>query len=204
MNGMPMLIFVVCVATGVVVFSVMLHSVLWHHRTAGANAARFHSNAAVEIVWTLIPIAIVVAMAMPAMRVLLAPEERPATPVGVTGDPLYGHAEQSDQAARVVGDAAIPQQRVRELEDQEEHFPLAVDTSRATPNGQPKPIRRTASEPIRRGWLPDRAVKRAGASVPGLVCERDARRDSADEASVPGPVDSAGVDNIRLDDKGWC
>lgn len=198
-----MLIFAVCVATGVVVFSAMVCSVLRHHRSAGANAARFHRNAAVEIAWTLIPLAIVVAMAIPAMRVLLAPEESPAASGRVTGHPLNGEYGHPGEAARFVADPAIAQQRVRELEEHHEHFLRAVDTATTAPDSQPLPVLPTASEPTHHGWPPGPAVQGV-AAAPGLACERDARRVSADEAGAPMPFASTRLGAVGLGDKGWC
>jgi cytochrome c oxidase subunit 2 len=65
-----MLIFWVCVVIGVVVFGVMIFSMLMHRKSIGAVPADFHDNTKVEILWTVIPVIILVAMAVPATRTL--------------------------------------------------------------------------------------------------------------------------------------
>src|SRR5690606_8747260 len=69
-----MLIYWVCVAIGVVVFGVMLWSIIHHRKSKGATAAQFHHNTTAEIVWTVIPILILVGMAIPATRTLIKME----------------------------------------------------------------------------------------------------------------------------------
>jgi cytochrome c oxidase subunit 2 len=59
-----------CVAIGVVVFGVMLWSIINHRKSKGAVSATFHESTKVEIIWTIIPFAILILMAIPATRVL--------------------------------------------------------------------------------------------------------------------------------------
>ena len=52
-----------CVAIGVVVFGVMIYALIHHRKSKGYKAAAFHENIKLEIVWTLIPIIILIALA---------------------------------------------------------------------------------------------------------------------------------------------
>ncbi|NOT85741.1 MAG: cytochrome c oxidase subunit II [Methylococcaceae bacterium] len=61
-----MLILWICVAVGALVFGVMFFSIFFHRKSKGHVAATFHENTTVEIVWTVIPTIILVAMAIPA------------------------------------------------------------------------------------------------------------------------------------------
>ena len=70
-----MLILWICVAIGVVVFGVMFISILRHRKAAGARAAQFHHSTFAEIAWTIIPIVILVAMAVPATTTLIEMED---------------------------------------------------------------------------------------------------------------------------------
>ena len=70
-----MLILWICVAIGVVVFGVMFISILSHRKAAGAKAAQFHHSTFAEIAWTVIPIVILVAMAVPATTTLIEMED---------------------------------------------------------------------------------------------------------------------------------
>lgn len=72
-GDMRAVLFFACVALLLLVFAGMLGA-LWHHRQGvlRQGAQPFHASAWVELVWSLIPIAIVVAMAWPAVRVVWA------------------------------------------------------------------------------------------------------------------------------------
>src|SRR3979490_392535 len=61
-----MTIFWICVVIGLVVFGAMFWSIVTHRRSTGQVAAHFHENTKVEILWTVVPLLILVAMALPA------------------------------------------------------------------------------------------------------------------------------------------
>ncbi len=61
----------VCVVIFFIVFGVMFWSIYAHRRSKGAKAAQFHENTTVEIIWTVVPLVVLVAMAWPATRTML-------------------------------------------------------------------------------------------------------------------------------------
>jgi cytochrome c oxidase subunit 2 len=63
---------IICLVIFVAVFGVMFYSVLKHRKSLGAKAANFHESVAVEIAWTVVPFLIVIAMALPATKVVVA------------------------------------------------------------------------------------------------------------------------------------
>src|SRR5690606_1804100 len=73
--GLHMLIFWVCVAIGVVVFSVLFYSVFKYRKSRGVTPAQFHEHTSVEVVWTIIPFLILIGMAIPATKTLIAMED---------------------------------------------------------------------------------------------------------------------------------
>ena len=60
-----MMVFWWCVAIGVVVFGVMIYSLLKHRKSKGVEAAQFSHSTTAEVAWTIIPVLILVAMAVP-------------------------------------------------------------------------------------------------------------------------------------------
>ena len=66
---------VICVAIFVAVFGVMFYSIWKHRKSVGHKAANFHESTAVEIAWTVVPFVIVIAMALPATKVLVAQKD---------------------------------------------------------------------------------------------------------------------------------
>ena len=66
-----MLIFWICVVIAVVVFGIMFWSIYAHRKSKGAVAAQFHHSTKLEILWTAIPILILIGMAIPATKALV-------------------------------------------------------------------------------------------------------------------------------------
>ena len=67
-----MLIFWICVVIGAGVYAVIAWSMIRHRRDTGREPAPFHENAKLEVLWTIVPALILVGMAWPATRTLIA------------------------------------------------------------------------------------------------------------------------------------
>ena len=67
-----MLMMYVILAIFCIVFGVMFYSIYAHRKSVGHKAAQFHENTTVEIIWTVIPFLILVGMAWPATKTLIA------------------------------------------------------------------------------------------------------------------------------------
>ncbi|NMM08184.1 cytochrome c oxidase subunit II [Polaromonas sp.] len=65
----------ICLVIFVAVFGVMFYSILKHRKSVGHKAANFHESTLVEIAWTIVPFIIVIAMALPATKVLVAQKD---------------------------------------------------------------------------------------------------------------------------------
>lgn len=66
-----LMILGICVVIVVSVFGVMLYSIIKHRKSVGREAAPFHEHIAVEIIWTIVPLFVLVLMMIPAARTLL-------------------------------------------------------------------------------------------------------------------------------------
>ncbi len=66
-----MLILWICVFIGIAVFGTMFYSIYHHRKSKGHKAEQFHHNTTVEIIWTIIPTAILIGMAIPATKTML-------------------------------------------------------------------------------------------------------------------------------------
>ncbi|VTU29106.1 MULTISPECIES: cytochrome c oxidase subunit II [unclassified Variovorax] len=70
-NGMMILCTVIFIA----VFAVMFYSIWKHRKSVGHKAANFHESVVVEVIWTIVPFIIVILMALPATKVLVAQKD---------------------------------------------------------------------------------------------------------------------------------
>jgi len=73
--GLHMLIFGICCVIAFVVFGAMIYSIINHRKSKGAVAAQFHHNTKAEIIWTIIPVLILLGMAYPATKSLIKIED---------------------------------------------------------------------------------------------------------------------------------
>jgi cytochrome c oxidase subunit 2 len=65
-------VMIICLVVFVVVFGVMFYSILKHRKSLGHKPATFHESVGVEIAWTVVPFVIVIAMALPATKTVVA------------------------------------------------------------------------------------------------------------------------------------
>jgi len=66
------LMLIICLVIFVAVFGVMFYSMLKHRKSLGHKSASFHESTAVEIAWTIVPFVIVIGMALPATKTVVA------------------------------------------------------------------------------------------------------------------------------------
>lgn len=66
---------ITCIVIFVLVFSVMFYSIWKHRKSVGHKPANFHESVTVEVIWTIIPFIIVIVMALPATKVLVAAKD---------------------------------------------------------------------------------------------------------------------------------
>ncbi len=171
-----MMVFWIVCAIGVVVFGALFYSILKHRKSQGAVAATFHESTAVEIVWTVIPFIILVAMAIPAAKTLIAMEDTSNADVTikVTGYQWKWHYDYVGEdvgffsvlnaehnAARKVGSGIDVSQY--------EHYLKDVDRELVVPVGQKVRFLFTAADVIHAWWVPDLAVKKD--AIPGFINE---------------------------------
>ena len=66
---------ITCTVIFLAVFGVMFYSIWKHRKSVGHKAANFHESVTVEVIWTIVPFVIVILMALPATKVLVATKD---------------------------------------------------------------------------------------------------------------------------------
>ncbi len=174
--GLHMLIFWICCVIGALVFAVMFYSIFKHRKSKGAKAADFHESTMVEIVWTAVPLIILVAMAIPAARTLIAMEDtsNADVTVKVTGYQWKWHYEYLDSGVSFFSSLDAEHAAARQVGSgvdvsQFEHYLKEVDNPLVLPVGKKVRFLHTASDVIHSWWVPDLAVKKD--AIPGFINE---------------------------------
>ncbi len=163
------LILWVCVGIFVVVFGVMFYA-LWRHRKAAGHAARhFHENTAVEVAWTAIPFLILVGMAWPATRTILAQKDTsdPDLTVKVTGYQWKWEYDYLQEGVKYLSVLATPREQIENRAAKGEHYLLEVDEPLVVPVGRKVRVLLTANDVIHAWWVPALGVKQD--AIPGFI-----------------------------------
>lgn len=166
-----MLIFWICVAIGVVVFGAMFYSILRHRKSKGYKAAQFHESTAVEVVWTVVPFVILVAMAIPASRVLIEMYDTSNSDltVKITGYQWKWKYDYLGQDISFYSNLATPRAEIYNQEPKSENYLLDVDRELILPTNQKIRFLLTADDVIHAWWVPDFATKKD--AIPGFINE---------------------------------
>lgn len=171
-----MIILWICVAIGVVVFGVMFWSIFYHRKSRGAQAAQFHHSTKAEIVWTIIPVLILVAMAIPATKTLIAMENTGESDmtIKVTGYQWKWQYEYIDEGVSFFSTLDANSNEVRQLRSgrkpgEVENYLLEVDNPVVVPVDTKIRFLTTANDVIHAWWIPALGWKRD--AIPGFVNE---------------------------------
>ena len=171
-----MLILWVCVAIAILVFGAMIVSIVLHRKSRGAEPAKFSHSTKAELVWTIIPVIILIAMAVPAAKTLVVMEDLRDSEMSIkiTGYQWRWHYEylgtdvaffsslaRSSNIARQVGSGVDP--------FSVENYLLDVDNSLVVPVDTKIRLLVTSNDVIHSWWMPDLAVKKD--AIPGFINE---------------------------------
>ena len=166
-----MLIVYVCLAIFVVVFSVMFYSIYKHRKSVGHQAVQFHEHHMLEVVWTIIPALILIAMAVPATKTIFAMKDTTAADmtVKVTGYQWKWEYDYLDKDVRFISTLITPQDQIDNKAEKGENYLLEVDNPMVVPTGKKVRVVLTANDVIHAWWVPEFGVKQD--AIPGFIKE---------------------------------
>ncbi|HEY7864680.1 MAG TPA: cytochrome c oxidase subunit II [Psychromonas sp.] len=175
-----MTIFLICCAIALVVFGVMFWSIFHHRKSKGVKAAQFHESTKIEVLWTAIPFVILIAMAIPATKTLIAMEDNSKADITikVTGSQWkwhYQYLTYNNKSLDVDFYSVIstPQAQINNQAEKTPTYLLEVDKPLVVPINKKIRFVITSDDVIHSWWVPDFAVKQD--AVPGFINEAWAR-----------------------------
>jgi len=172
---MHTLMLAICLVIFVAVFGVMFWATFQHRKSRGAVAANFHENTSVEIAWTIIPVFILLGMAWPATRTVLAMKDtsEPDITIKATGYQWkwgYDYLQGEGEGIRFVSDMSTPRDQIEGRAEKGVNYLLEVDRPLVVPVGKRIRVLTTANDVIHSWWVPAFGVKQD--AIPGFI--RDA------------------------------
>jgi cytochrome c oxidase subunit 2 len=167
-----MLMMYVILVIFCVVFGVMFYSIYAHRKSVGHKAAQFHENTTVEIIWTVIPFVILIGMAWPATKTLIALKDTasPDITIKATGYQWewgYDYLKGEGEGIAFLSNLSTPQDQIRNQKPKGEHYLLEVDNPLVVPVGKKVRILTTANDVIHSFWVPAFGIKQD--AIPGFV-----------------------------------
>ncbi|WNF46943.1 cytochrome c oxidase subunit II [Pseudomonas sp. SG20056] len=172
-----MTIFWICVVIGVIVFGAMFWSMLVHRRSTGQEPAHFHESTTVEILWTVVPLVILVLMAIPATKTLIEiyDSSESELDIQVTGYQWKWHYKYLGEDVEFFSNLTTPKDQINNKATKGEHYLLEVDEPLVVPVGTKVRFLITAADVIHSWWVPALAVKKD--AIPGFINESWTRID---------------------------
>jgi len=154
------------------VFGAMFYACYAHRKSKGHKAEQFHENTAVELIWTVIPAIILVAIAWPATKVLIAQKDTsaPDLTIKVTGYQWkwgYDYVKGEGEGISFLSALATPRAQIEGHEPKGEHYLLEVDNELVVPIDKKIRVITTAADVVHSWWVPAFGAKQD--AIPGFL-----------------------------------
>ena len=172
--NMHMTSLYVCTVIGILVFGMMFWSIFHHRKSKGVKPAKFSHSTTVEIVWTLIPFVIIVALAIPATKLLARMDDTSKSEITIkaTGYQWKWKYDYIDEDltiySNLAADSVDASQKNSGIDPKTaDNYLRNTDTALVLPVGKKIRIMTTASDVIHAWWVPDLGWKRD--AIPGFI-----------------------------------
>lgn len=163
----------VCVGIFIVVFGAMFWSVFAHRRSRGAQAAQFHENTTIEVIWTVVPFIILIGMAYPATKTVLDMKDasNPDMSVKITAYQWKWEYDYLQDGVRFYANLSTPREQIEEHAKpgpkKNANYLLEVDNPMVVPVGKKVRLLITSNDVIHGWYVPQLGVNQYG--IPGFV-----------------------------------
>jgi cytochrome c oxidase subunit 2 len=162
----------ICVAIFVAVFGVMFYSILKHRKSLGHKSASFHESTTVEIAWTVVPFIIVVLMALPATKTVVAMKDTSNADITIKATGMqwkwgYDYLKGDGEGVAFLSTLSTPRDQIQGAAPKGDNYLLEVDHPLVVPVNKKIRIVTTANDVIHAWGVPALGVKQD--AIPGFV-----------------------------------
>lgn len=171
--GLHMLVLYICCGISVVVFGAMIYSMYVHRKSVGAVAAQFHDNTKLELLWTIIPLLILVGMAIPATATLIkmydtGGEDLAVEVRGYQWKWQYKYLDEDRKSTlSFFSTMSTSQDEIHNRSAKGQYYLLEVDKPLVIPTKKKVRFLITGNDVIHSFWVPDFSIKRD--AIPGIL-----------------------------------
>ena len=154
------------------VFGFMFWACYAHRKSKGHAAEQFHENTTVEILWTVIPAVILIGIAWPVTKVVIAQKDTsaPDITIKVTGYQWkwgYDYIKGEGEGISFVSMLSTPRDQIENKAPKGENYLLEVDNEMVVPVGKKIRVITTAADVIHSWWVPAFGAKQD--AIPGFL-----------------------------------
>ena len=171
-----MLVFWICVVIGIIVFGAMIWSLIMHRKSKGVEPATFSHSTVAEILWTVIPVVILLAMSIPSAETMIRLEDSrdPDISIVITAYQWKWHYKYQDEGLEFYSSLARPSVEARGKGSGSDPFAVEnylrdVDRPLVVPKGKKVRLLLTSNDVVHAWWVPELAIKKD--AIPGIVNE---------------------------------
>lgn len=162
----------ICVAIFIAVFGVMFYSIFKHRKSLGHKSASFHESTAVEIAWTIVPFIIVVLMALPATKTVVAMKDTSNADITIKATGMqwkwgYDYLKGEGEGIAFYSSLSTPRDQIHHNATKGDNYLLEVDHPLVVPVNKKIRIVTTANDVIHAWGVPTLGVKQD--AIPGFV-----------------------------------
>ncbi len=166
------LMMIICLVIFFAVFGVMFYSIFAHRKSKGAKSASFHESTTVEIIWTIVPFLIVIGMALPATKTVVAMKDTSNADITIKATGYqwkwgYDYLKGEGEGISFVSTLVTPRDQVNNAAPKGENYLVEVDNVMVVPVDKKVRIITTANDVIHAWMIPAFGVKQD--AIPGFV-----------------------------------
>jgi len=166
------LMMIICLVIFFAVFGVMFYSIFAHRKSKGAKSASFHESTTVEIIWTIVPFLIVIGMALPATKTVVAMKDTSNADLTIKATGYqwkwgYDYLKGEGEGISFVSTLTTPRDQVLNTAAKGENYLVEVDNVLVVPVNKKVRIITTANDVIHAWMIPAFGVKQD--AIPGFV-----------------------------------
>ncbi|MBC7502721.1 MAG: cytochrome c oxidase subunit II [Herminiimonas sp.] len=164
---------IICLVIFLAVFGVMFYSILKHRKSLGHKSASFHESTAVEIAWTVVPFLIVIGMALPATKTVVAMKDTSNADITIKATGMqwkwgYDYLNGEGKGISFLSNLATPREQITDsTKVKGDNYLIEVDNPMVVPVNKKIRIVTTANDVIHAWMIPAFGVKQD--AIPGFV-----------------------------------
>jgi cytochrome c oxidase subunit 2 len=171
-HGLHEYIMILITVIFVGVFGFMFWACYAHRKSKGHQAEQFHENPTVEMVWTAVPALILIVIAWPTTRIVVAQKDtsNPDLTIKVTGYQWkwgYDYINGEGEGISFISTLTTPRDQIEGRAPKSENYLLEVDNELVVPVGKKVRVLTTAADVVHSWWVPAFGAKQD--AIPGFI-----------------------------------